>query len=87
SIEYFYDPATDEINLLEINPRHSQSHAELFAYVDGVSNHHCMLSLALGEDPALPYRSGPYTMAAKWYYRWFADGVVHDTPVEEEIER
>ncbi|AJZ83324.1 MULTISPECIES: ATP-grasp domain-containing protein [Streptomyces] len=87
SIEYFYDAGTDEINLLEINPRHSQSHAELFAYVDGVSNHHCMLSLALGEDPALPYRAGPYRMAAKWYYRWFADGVVHDTPVDEEIER
>ncbi|MBI0380273.1 biotin carboxylase, partial [Streptomyces albiflaviniger] len=50
-------------------------------------NHHCMVSLALGEDPALPYREGPYAMAAKWYYRWFADGVVHDAPVDEEIER
>ncbi|MEE4593447.1 ATP-grasp domain-containing protein [Streptomyces sp. DSM 41524] len=87
SIEYFYDAAKDEINLLEINPRHSQSHAELFAYVDGVPNHHCMVSLALGEDPALPYREGPYAMAAKWYYRWFTDGVVHDAPVDEEIER
>ena len=32
SIEYFYDPGTDAINLLEINPRHSQSHAELFEH-------------------------------------------------------
>lgn len=87
SIEYFYDPGTDEINLLEINPRHSQSHAELFAYVDGAPNHHCMLALALGDDPALPHRAGPYRMAAKWYYRWFADGVVHDAPSAAEIER
>ncbi|GHH86406.1 hypothetical protein GCM10018793_58170 [Streptomyces sulfonofaciens] len=87
SIEYFYDPRTDEINLLEINPRHSQSHAELFEYVDGIANHHCMISLALGEDPALPYRAGPYKMAAKWYHRWFADGVVREAPAKEDIER
>ncbi|MEU6990260.1 ATP-grasp domain-containing protein [Streptomyces sp. NPDC046465] len=87
SIEYFYDPGADAINLLEINPRHSQAHAELFAYVDGVPNHHCMVSLALGEDPALPYREGPYAAAAKWYYRWFADGVAHQVPEREEIDR
>ncbi|WP_063729601.1 ATP-grasp domain-containing protein [Streptomyces sp. RTd22] len=87
SIEYFYDPQTDEINLLEINPRHSQSHAELFEYVDGVPNHHCMLSLALGRDPSLPKREGPSRMAAKWYHRWFADGVACRVPTEEDIER
>ncbi|MET7905047.1 ATP-grasp domain-containing protein [Streptomyces sp. NPDC005355] len=87
SIEYFYDPQTDEINLLEINPRHSQSHAELFEYVDGVPNHHCMLSLALGKDPSLPKREGPSRMAAKWYHRWFADGVARGVPTQEDIER
>ncbi|MBT2388306.1 acetyl-CoA carboxylase biotin carboxylase subunit family protein [Streptomyces maoxianensis] len=87
SIEYFYDPRTDAINLLEINPRHSQSHAELFEYVDGVPNHHCMLSLALGKDPSLPDGAGPYKAAAKWYYRWFADGVVHDVPSREDLRR
>lgn len=35
SIEYFYEPTTEEISLLEINPRHSQSLAELFQYVEG----------------------------------------------------
>ncbi|GAA2456114.1 ATP-grasp domain-containing protein [Streptomyces macrosporus] len=87
SIEYFYDAANDEINLLEINPRHSQSHAELFEFVDGVPNHHCMLSLALGRDPRLPYRKGPYEVAAKWYHRQFTDGVVRRAPTREEIER
>jgi biotin carboxylase len=87
SIEYFYDPRTDAINLLEINPRHSQSHAELFEYVDGVPNHHCMLALALGEDPALPHRAGPYEVAAKWYYRWFADGAARRVPTPADIAR
>ncbi|MGW0700104.1 ATP-grasp domain-containing protein [Streptomyces sp. NPDC002867] len=87
SIEYFYDPRTDAINLLEINPRHSQSHAELFEYVDGVPNHHCMISLALGKDPSLPKGAGRYKTAAKWYYRWFVDGVVHDVPSDEDLRR
>jgi hypothetical protein len=87
SIEYFYDPSTDDINLLEINPRHSQSHAELFEYVDGVPNHHSMVALALGKDPSIPNRQGTYRAAAKWYYRWFADGVVHQVPDSEELQR
>jgi hypothetical protein len=87
SVEYFYDPQTQEISLLEINPRHSQSHAELFQYVDGVPNHHCMIALALGNDPRIPYRAGPYAMAAKWYHRWFTDGVAGHVPTAEEIGR
>ncbi|MET7596935.1 ATP-grasp domain-containing protein [Streptomyces sp. NPDC004082] len=87
SVEYFYDPKTQEINLLEINPRHSQSHAELFQFVDGVPNHHCMFSLALGEDPRMPHGEGSYATAAKWYHRWFTDGVVTRVPSAEDIER
>ncbi|NSC25021.1 ATP-grasp domain-containing protein [Streptomyces albus subsp. chlorinus] len=87
SIEFFYDPGKDEIKLLEINPRHSQSHAELFHFVDGVPNHHCMLSLAFGRDPHLPHRAGPYRCAAKWYHRWFTDGVAERVPSREEIAK
>lgn len=85
SIEYFYDPKTEEISLLEINPRHSQSHAELFAYVDGTANHHRMIRLALGLDPATPRGQGPYRMAAKWYYRWFGEGKVHHVPTPADL--
>ncbi|WP_329236130.1 ATP-grasp domain-containing protein [Streptomyces sp. NBC_00111] len=85
SIEYFYDPKTQGISLLEINPRHSQSHAELFDYVDGAPNHHRMISLALGRDPALTGGKGHYAVAAKWYYRWFGDAKVHEVPTPERI--
>ncbi|MFF2307300.1 acetyl-CoA carboxylase biotin carboxylase subunit family protein [Streptomyces sp. NPDC058128] len=85
SIEYFYDPHTGDVSLLEINPRHSQAHAELFQYVDGAPNHSRMISLALGRDPALPSGQGEYAMAAKWYYRWFADGTVRGIPSPERI--
>jgi hypothetical protein len=87
SIEFFCDLDKDEVNLLEINPRHSQSHAELFEYVDSVPNHHCMVSLGLGRDPELPHREGPYALAGKWYFRRFEDGLVRRAPTEDDIAR
>jgi biotin carboxylase len=87
SIEFFCDLDTGRVSVLEINARHSQSHAEMFEYVDGVPNHHCMLRLGLGQDPRLPKGEGPYNIAAKWYHRRFTDAVVTRVPTEEEIER
>ncbi len=87
NVEYFWDAERDALALLEINPRHSQSHAELFAWVDGVANHHHMLELALGRDPRPPHREGPYAVAAKWFVRRMADGVVRRVPTAEEVGR
>jgi hypothetical protein len=87
NIEFFWDEDTDALGVLEINPRHSQSHAELFAQVDGAPNHLAMLRLALGRDPELPHRQGPYRIAAKWFVRHWNDGVVHRRPSEQEIEQ
>jgi len=85
NIEFFWDAERDRLTLLEINPRHSQSHAKLFDYVDGVPNHQAMLQLALGERPDLPYRRGTHNVAAKWYVRRFSDAVVRHAPTDEEI--
>ena len=86
SIEFFCDPATDRVWLLEINPRHSQAHAELFLHVDGVPNHHRMLAVALGEDPAVPPGRGDYGISAVWYLRHFADGVLTGSLDAPELE-
>lgn len=85
SIEYFCDPATGAVNVLEINPRHSQAHAELFEQVDGRPNHHQMLAVALGEDPG-PAPGGPYGISARWYLRRFDDGVLLRGPADDEIQ-
>jgi hypothetical protein len=85
NVEFFWDADADEINLLEINPRISQSHAPLFAAVDGAPNHLCMVRLALGLPPNLPCRDGRHAMAAKWFLRTFSDGVVRRVPSQEEI--
>ncbi|MGH3321949.1 MAG: ATP-grasp domain-containing protein [Streptosporangiaceae bacterium] len=87
NIEFFWDAGRDAINLLEVNPRNSQSHARLFADVDGVPNHQCMVSLALGQAPNPPYRRGRHRVAAKWFLRRFADGVVRRSPTLEEVAK
>ncbi|GAB2714411.1 ATP-grasp domain-containing protein [Nocardia thraciensis] len=87
SIEFFCDPDSGRVSVLEINARHSQSHAELFAAVDGIPNHHCMIRLGLGLDPALPRGQGRYKIAAKWYYRKFSDARVTRVPTGDEIDR
>lgn len=85
SIEFFCDPESGQVCLLEINPRHSQSHAELFEFVDGVANHEIMVRLGLGQDPARRPSKGKYQIAGKWYLRRFSDGVVTRVPTPEEI--
>jgi hypothetical protein len=85
NVEFFWDREQDTISLLEVNPRHSQSHAKLFEHVDGLPNHTCMVELALGAHPDLPHRQGPYGVAAKWFLRRFEDGTVRRSPTPEEI--
>ncbi|MFC4000522.1 acetyl-CoA carboxylase biotin carboxylase subunit family protein [Prauserella oleivorans] len=88
SIEFFCRPDVGDVALLEINPRHSQSHAEMFECVDGIPNHDTMVKLGLGEDPKAPSGQGEYGIAAKWYHRRFdGDAVVRRVPTEEEIQR
>ena len=87
NIEYFWDPDTDDITLLEVNPRHSQSHAFMFEYVDGLPNHQIMLDLSLGVEPQHNPSQGEYAVAAKWHLRRFEDGVVRRVPTAEEVDR
>lgn len=85
NIEYFWDEATDRIGLLEVNTRHSQSHALLFEPVEGVSNHAYMIAMALGREPPHMRGGGPASCAAKWFLRRFDDGVVTRSPTPGEV--
>jgi hypothetical protein len=85
NVEFFWHAETDALTLLEINPRHSQSHAKLVAAVDGVANHQIMVDLALGREPVLPTGDGVYDVAAKWFLKHFDDATVTRVPTAEEM--
>ncbi len=85
NIEFFYDRETDQLWVLEINPRISQSHSEIFALVDGAPNSQVSVKLAAGESPDMPVREGPYPVAAKFMVRCFEDGIVTRVPSPEDL--
>src|SRR5699024_1823296 len=85
NIEFFWDEQTDTVALLEINPRHSQSHAELFAHVDGATNHEILLALALQQAPPVLAGNGKSEVAATSFPRRFTAGIVPREPTREEI--
>lgn len=87
NIEFFYDEHHDRIWLLEINPRISQSHCDLFRKVDGASHHEVMIDLALGNQPDFPKRNGDFHCAAKFFFRTHNNGVLKQVPNQEQVRR
>jgi hypothetical protein len=85
NIEFYHDPETGRIWILEINPRMSQSLAYQFNQVDGAPNHAIAVDLALGRTPDHPVGRGPYRVAAKCYVRRRKDGVVRRVPGPEDL--
>lgn len=85
NMEFFWDAACDRIALLEINPRISQSHGDLFHKVDGVPHHQVMVELALGRRPRRSPGAGPFRCAGKFFLRRFADATVSRVPSAQQI--
>lgn len=85
--EFFYDPNADHLWLLEINPRISQAHTDIFEKVHGISHHSVMVDLALGRKPKPMERQGPFNIAAHFMFRTSDSGRVVRVPSEAAIER
>lgn len=86
NIEFFYNERENKIYLLEINPRMSQSHAYMFEKVHGLSHHHVIINLALGNRPGPLKFDGEYHIAAHFMLREFKSGTITRTPGEDIIE-
>lgn len=84
--EYFWEPSTDRLSIIEVNPRISQSHSYLFEKVHGRSNHQVAVDVALGVKPTPP-GGGRYARAAKFIYNRYEDGFVERVPDEAGLRR
>ncbi|MGM0649307.1 MAG: ATP-grasp domain-containing protein [Bacteroidota bacterium] len=85
NIEYFYNPTADEVYLLEINPRISQAHTDIFEKIHGISHHLIMLNIALGNKPKTLGNNGEFNKAANFMLRTFEPGIVRKVPTDSEI--
>lgn len=86
NIEFFYDEKQDKLHLLEINPRMSQSHSDLYAKVSGSSNHQILVELALGKKPEFNPYAGEYKYAAKFHHCVFEGDKVKNVPSDEQVK-
>lgn len=84
--EYLWERDSDELRLVEINTRISQSHSDLFAKVDGMSDHEVAIDIALGVRPHMPHRKGKFQVAAKCMIPHYQDGIVRRIPSPEELK-
>ncbi len=81
NIEFFYDPASDRLSIIEINPRLASQFSDLYRRVHGLDPHAMSLALALGQDPASVPRSLPLGgAAASLVYRAFSPGTAPNMP-------
>jgi hypothetical protein len=85
NLEFIWDEETDEMKLIEVNPRISQSLSDMFEKVHGSSNHEVAVELALGQEPNYPRDEGRFKCAAKFMWRHYEDALVVRSPSPEEI--
>jgi biotin carboxylase len=86
NIEFIYDPDSDLISIIEINPRMSSQFADLFEKVDGTNSYSVMLDLALGREPHVTHGQGRYRMAASCVLRTFQNQIVVELPTPAELD-
>ncbi len=85
NMEFYWNPETDQIRILEVNARISKSHCPIIWMVDGISHQQVAIDLALGRRPSMPYRKGHWPVAAKFMERVFVDGQVDKVPGAQDI--
>jgi biotin carboxylase/quercetin dioxygenase-like cupin family protein len=84
-VEFFWDEEEDQLWIIEVNTRISQSHSDQFERVHGISNHEIAINTALGMKTNLNRYRGTYDCAAKFHLRRYADCKVTKVPSAENL--
>ena len=87
NIEMIYDAATDDIRIIEINPRICGQFGDLYAKVDGRNSYVYALHVATGSEPPRPSRSGRYAAATSFPRRVYEPVDVVAAPSAEDVRR
>jgi biotin carboxylase len=86
NIEFMHNPETDELHIIEINPKIASQFTDLFEKVDGLSSYWPLLQIALGEEPDFPHRQGAFKVAASYVLRTFENKRVLSVPSKAEVD-
>src|SRR5438093_1826749 len=86
NVEMFYNEKTDEIKVIEINPRLSYQFADLYENVDGCNTYDILLDLTVGRRPSFTRGAGKYAYAASFVFRTFRGKRLKRVPTSSEVE-
>lgn len=86
NVELCWDRETDEVTIVEVNPRACGQFADLYQKVDGVSGYEVALALAAGDPPPVGQPgSGSFDAAASFPMRVFRPSVVRRAPEADRV--
>ena len=71
NIEFFYQPQTNDLKIIEINPRSASQLVNLYERVDGYNPYDVLFALAVGDTPVIKKGEGPFQTAASFVFRHF----------------
>lgn len=88
NMEFFHDPVTDRLAVIEFNPRLASQFGDLYRRVHGLDLHALGLALATGADPAAVPRLAPQAgAAASFVYRAFGADEMRPMPTRAQKTR
>ena len=85
NVEMMWDPVTDAIKVIELNPRVAGQFFDLFDKVDGYSLFEATLAVACNEAPVIRERAGHMAHAASFVLRDFTDRGMAYVPSDREL--
>ena len=85
NVEMTWDPRTDRVAVIEVNPRICGQFADLYQKIDGISGYEIALSLALGEPPRVRRRAGEHAFACSIPLRVFEPTRIEHAPTPAEL--
>ena len=85
NVEMVWDPDTDRLGIIEVNPRACGQFGDLYQKVDGVHGFEVALALAAGDPPPSRRREGAFGAAASFPLRVFEPSRVARAPGPDEV--
>lgn len=87
NIEFMYNPKTNAIQIIEINPRMASQFADIFEKVDGTNTYEVLLDIATGQKPVYNHKKGKYMCASSFVLRTFQDQLILKLPSVKDVEK
>jgi biotin carboxylase len=88
NMEFFHDPVTDKITIIEFNPRMAAQFSDLYLRVNGIDLHAIALALANGQHPqTLPKAATSAGVASSLVYRSFDKAASVQMPNRQQTAR